>query len=205
MKVVTFHQGNLKDGLLQAQKSVFEHFGLEINQIESVFSHAKSIDLYLSGSDFDTIAIFDADCIPLTKDLLSFAERKAKEGFIIGNRQRSSHIKESVDFVAPSFICFSKETYLKVSTSFEPIKGKGDVAEAFSRQAEKVGIELFMFDVLKVHKPIWKLSNGQMFGYGTTYSHDRQPLTYHAFESNAKHHSSDNFIKKCNEILLHKP
>lgn len=196
-RIISFHQGNLLPEVIKYQKKVFDHFNMPLEQIETKLSHAASIDNFLNTEEWDRVMLFDADCIPLHPIHFLYVDK------IVGNAQRSSHIEGSRDFIAPSFITFTKSTWIENDKfSFEPVNGKGDVAELFSRNAEKNGIGLKFLIPLHVEKNEWKLDNGTYFGYGTTYGgFGGIDITYHAFESNAKHHSSSNFVKKCKEIL----
>ena len=68
-------------------------------------------------------------------------------------------------------------------------------------QAKMKGVVLSLIYPTKCDTPLWPLDNGQKFGYGTTFGKFNMDFTYHAFESNAKHHSSSKFIEKCKSIL----
>ena len=194
--IISFHNGNLLPELIEYQKKVFDFFGMPLEQIETKLSHAAAIDNFLNTEEWDRVVLFDADCVPLMK-LEDYPTDK-----IIGNAQRSSHIQDSKDFAAPSFITFTKELWGQNDKfSFEPVNGKGDVAELFSRNAEKNGIHISLLKPIHVDKIMWQLEDGTYFGYGTTYGYGNIGITYHAFESNAKHHSSSNFVKKCKQIL----
>ena len=195
-RIISFHNGNLLPELIEYQKKVFDFFGMPLEQIQTDLPHATAIDKFLHSEDWDRVVLFDADCIPVT-ELVNFPIDK-----IVGNAQRSSHIVGSKDFAAPSFISFTKELWEKNDKfSFEPVNGKGDVAELFSRNAEKNGIHISLLKPIHVETNMWALEDKTMFGYGTTYGSGNIAITYHAFESNAKHHSSSNFVKKCKQIL----
>ncbi len=203
MQTVSFHQGNLIPELVEAQAKVFEHFKIDHKQVLTDLGHAAAIDKYLNETDWNTVAIFDIDCIPLVDNIKSWIKFYLRHGnTVFGSPQRSSHITGSRTFVAPSFICFDRDTWEQNKrTSFSEVKDWGDVGEIFSRKAELNGINLEVLKVLKCDKPMWTLSDGTKFGYGTTFGITRSEIVYHAFESNAKHHSSSKFIQKCNEVI----
>lgn len=209
MLTYSFHNGNLIPEVVEYQKKVFDYFGWKLRQIETKDSHFEALDKTIksfcwNSRNDDVICFFDIDCVPLW-DFNKRIEQSAKQGHIVANVQRSSHIAGSKDFAAPSFFAISKETYIKIGMpSFRPSES-GDVGEDLTRIAKEHGIVIDLLYPIASEKELWSLDNGQMYGYGTTFGKFNMPFTYHAFESNAKHESSSNFVKKCKSILSSNP
>lgn len=205
MLTLSFHNGNLLPQLVEHQKMVFDFYSWDLKQIETKDSHFDALDKAIqsfcwNAKNEDVICFFDIDCIPL-KNFQEVIQSAAKSGRIIADVQRSSHIKGSKDFAAPSFFAISKETYIKIGMpSFAPNENS-DVGENLTRIAKEKGIVIDLLYPIKSEKELWSLDNGQMYGYGTTFGKFGQEFTYHAFESNAKHESSSNFVNKCKSVL----
>lgn len=202
LNCITFHNGNLIPEVVEYQKKVFDYFGFPLLQIKHDLTHGEAIDKYLNESDWDKVVIFDIDCIPLHKDVLKIIETALNFGRLVGNAQISSHIPGSTDFVAPSFIGLTKDIWLKTGKqSFKDVQGVSDVGEMFTWKAKEAGVKPFLLYPMKSDKKLWTLQNGLMYGYGTTFGFMNDEMTYHAFESNAKHHSSSRFIEKCKQVI----
>lgn len=205
MLTYSFHNGNLIPEVVEYQKKVFDHFGWDIKQIETTDTHYQALDKTIqnfcwNAKNSDVICFFDIDCIPF-HNFTDLIESVCKSGKILANVQRSSHIVGSTDFAAPSFFAITKETFIKLGMpSFAPNQFN-DVAENLTRVAKEKCIVIDLLYPIHSEKQLWSLDNGQMYGYGTTFGKFNQEFTYHAFESNAKHHSSSNFVAKCKSIL----
>lgn len=206
VRYISFHNGNLNPELLRMQKAVFDKFEKPLEQIQTDLSHGEAIDHFLNTEEWDYVFLFDADCIPLTKweDADFFSDVS-----LLGSAQKSSHLPHSKNFIAPSFMILSRTVWERVGKySMKAVPGVGDVAELFStavkneyrHHKEVPRGNLIFFMPIEVEKPMWRLDGGTKFGYGTTYAFAGL-MVYHAFESNANHHSTSRFIKKCQEVL----
>lgn len=199
VKIVSFHNGNLNPELIEMQKKVFEHFEIPLEQIKTDFSHPAAIDWYLDKHEWDAVVIFDADCIPLNKDVVITALSCLTDNLVdvYGAAQKASHIPNSKIYCSPAFIAFTKKTYEKIGKPSFHATERGDVGEEITYKAIEKGLILKILLPKVVEKPMWELADGIMFGYGTSYRNE----VYHAFESNANHHSTSRFIEKCKEII----
>lgn len=197
MKVISFYNSNIDPELVKHQKGVFDHFGIEIEQILTTQSHPEAIDHWLNNNEWDKIAIFDIDCIPLHSNVILDAIRILDSQVLYGAAQRANHIQGSGIYVSPAFCCFTRELYNKVfRISFKETQWH-DVGSFFSSEATRVGYSLRLLWPIEVDNPCWDLVDGQKFGHGTNY----QNIVYHAFESRFNHESSSRFIQKCKTIL----
>lgn len=101
-RIISFHNGNIPPEILQAQKSVFDHFGISLEQIETQLHVADVIDHFISNEPWTNIVLFDIDCIPLNNAVI-------KNHLIIGHFgltgaiQHASHIPHSIDMFRPHF------------------------------------------------------------------------------------------------------
>lgn len=198
ISIITFYNDNIPLPLVKAQKTVFDKFGIRIEQTLTHLSHPDAIDHYVKNNQFDVLIIFDIDCIPLTKDAVSEAAQIVrKNNCIYGAIQNANHIEGSADYASPAFICFSRRTFELIgSPSFKPTR-RGDVGAELTYRAREENIDVKLLRVAEVNVPLWKLSDGTMFGHGTNYENK----VFHAFESSKSHKSKMIFIKKCMAIL----
>ena len=191
MRYITFHNGNINPLVIEYQKKVFDYFKIPIEQIETPLSHGEAIDNFLNTEKWSEIMIFDIDCIPLTKNLSYDLTG------ITGIAQKASHIPNSEIYAGPAWVVFDKQTYLELDKpSFVPTR-RGDCGSELTYKANEKRIKVRLIYPSHVENKQWHLKNNIWFGYGTTYD----DMIYHAFESNANHHSTENFINKCKSVI----
>lgn len=200
-RIISFHNGNIPQDVLQAQKKVFDKFELNLEQIETTLQHPDAIDHFLATEQWDVVAIFDVDSIPLIPGYVeSEIEFVLHNKYLSGAVQHASHIPDSIDYVSPAFCVLSKEIFERLGKpSFAPTY-RGDVGAELTYKAKENNVFTYMLPVTHVVKPMWPLVNGKMFGIGTTYG----DVIYHAFESRMNTEARNLFIEKCDEVLRDK-
>ena len=182
-KVVSFYKDDLPAELIEAQKKVFEYFNIKLQQVS--FSgfytelphkglidndcHAHAIERYLiNNNDWDSITLFDVDCVPFESNCIVRALDIIKDrNTIYGNAQASNtgehNLYTSPPFAAPSFLSFTRNiwedykeywyTNLKKEIGAFTFQWypnpdgnmtEADVAEVFTRENEKRGRKIVM-------------------------------------------------------------
>lgn len=190
---ISFHNGNLNPDIAIFQKKVFEKFDIDLVQIETKLQHDEAIDHWLTNNHFDTIAIFDVDCIPLTG--IDEGIKYALLDHVYGAAQQANHIRNSPIYASPAFICFSRETYEKIGRPSFKANTKGDVGIDITLSAKEYNVPIKLLWPIHVQVPKWDLGKDSCFGLGTNYEN----RIYHAFESRMG--NGKMFIEKCKEIL----
>lgn len=195
MRAISFYNSNINPDIIRYQKRVFDHYGIELEQVLHDKSHGEAIDDYLRDNEWEEIAIFDIDCIPINSFTIKHAQAQVKDN-IFGAAQKANHIDGSKIYASPAFICFSKEIFMKLG--FPTFKdGNGfDVGAFVSHVARQTGINVSLLWPTNVEVEKWSLEGTTMFGLGTTY----QGLVYHAFESRFNETTS-RFVNKCKEVI----
>lgn len=160
--------------------------------------------------NYETILILDIDCIPLSDYAIDYVFSEAEKGKIVGNIQRSNHIENNKHvYVAPSCMCISKETYMKLGYPSFDITNRSDIGEEVCYIAEENNVELEMFMPVSYEKlpydqdKPWDLKDDMpKYGIGTTFvnKHGKE-MYYHLFQSRLNQFS-DLFFLKCAKILL---
>lgn len=198
IRIVSFYNDNIPQPVVKAQKAIFDKFGLPLEQIPTRLSHPDAIDSYTGNNCFDVLIIFDIDCIPLTKNAVpETIEIVTETDCIYGAIQNANHIEGSANYASPAFICFSGKTFKLIGgPSFKPTR-RGDVGAELTYRAREENVEVKLLKVAEVNVPLWKLSDGTMFGHGTNYENK----VFHTFQSSRSHASNIMFMKKCMEIL----
>lgn len=190
MQIVSFHNGNIDPEVIKYQRLVFEHFGYEIEQVQTDLPHGEAIDRYLHA-EYGKVVIFDIDCIPLNKKWVKIC---TGEG-IKGAAQQANHIPGSGIYASPAFIYLDYKEYLRIGRpSFTPDE-RGDVGYKVTEAAQKEGAFLGLIWPTHVEVPKWDLGASSCFGLGTTYN----DMIYHAFESRMG--NGGMFVRKCKEVL----
>lgn len=199
-RFVSFHNGNIPDDVLRAQKAVFDLFEIPLEQTLTDLQHPDAIDDWLRRNKWDVVTIFDIDCIPLSINpiLEGIFQRK---GFLFGAEQHASHIANSKDYVSPAFMVLHKQIYRNLGEPSFAATEKCDVGGMLTIRADQRGVPVLMLPVSHVEKPMWQLEDGRYFGIGTTYDNS----IYHAFESRMNENARKKFILKCQDVLIHQP
>jgi len=198
--LVTFYSSNLNQEIVVNQKKVFEHFGLEINQVccDPWISHAKHVDDYIKNlkNNWEYIIVFDIDCIPLNNEIIPKAVGLIQnEDIIFSVAQRASHIPNSIVYASPAFIGFSKKTFNILDKPSFRETSRSDCGGELTHIANEKNVDVVLLYPSSVEIPKWKLTDNSMFGLGTNYENS----IFHAFESRLNNFGI--FIKKCKEIL----
>jgi len=163
-KIVSFYGNDLPLEIIQLQKKVFNLFEIDVEQVpfsdDSMSDrHAFAIESYLSSNnDWDSITLFDVDCIPITKDCVSRAiDIISDDNTLYGNVQASNVFDinpyKTPPFAAPSFLNFTRKFWEESNcksfyfTHYPNPDGhmtEVDVAEKFTRENEKQGRKIVL-------------------------------------------------------------
>jgi hypothetical protein len=186
---ISFHNGNLDPRIARHQMAVFNKFSIDLHQIETVLQHGEAIDNFLQTSPFETIYIWDIDCIPTVKAL------PTSHADLFGCAQQANHIDGKPMYVSPFFMRIKASEWRACGQpSFMPNEFN-DVAGRVTRAFELNERPIEMLFPVNCEVPKWDLGTNSTFGLGTTY----QGGIYHAFES--RMNNTDMFINKCKQVL----
>jgi hypothetical protein len=213
IEAISVYMDNIPFQLRDAQKAVWDKFYPNLmNHHHTYLSHAKTLDKIAELTDADILIIADIDAIPLNDKIIHRMVDLANAGYLVGNAQSSSHLKDTEHiFIAPSFMAFSVKKYRELgSPSFEPSK-TGDVAQGLTRAWQKQYPIMPMFPIHyesspvpvrlpdgRVSAPLYWLTGNRTYGLNTTFSLDGAD-SFHGFQSS--HEQQDRFIRKCIEVI----
>lgn len=197
---------NRPTSILDWQRKVFDLFGIALNQIECPFpaqSHGFFLDRIVEHTldQWDYLIICEMDVIPLRPDFVRQVMDKIQDGrTLFGGVQQSNHIfingTAQHVYVAPSFLCISKNLYEALGRPSFDHSPRGDTAEELTWRVKERGFNLGLVYPSKVVDPCYPLDNGLHFGQGTTYG----DLVYHNFCQD-RADSEQMFVDKCKETL----
>lgn len=200
-RVFSFHQGNLPEEMLAAQRAVFAKMNIPLEQYYSDLDHGRAIDECLHESKWDAVALFDADAFVVDPYFVRDQLEKSMNAFsIVGGAHNANHRHDSMDYASPACCIFSRKTWQKAGVGFEtfyPDYGKGwmDVGQRFSEKIRRMGGIVGLTDPVSVDNPMWKLHSGLSFGTGTHYG-----WAYHQFQGRNPE-QQQNFIHKCQDFV----
>jgi len=221
-KIVSFFGNNVPKEIVVLQKKVFDFYEINIEQISFKENtnndrHAIAIEDYLVyNNDWDSITLFDVDCIPIKKDCIDIALEYIKDNkTIYGNAQASNlfdiNLYKTPPFVAPSFISFTKELWensncksFKFSHYPNPngYLTEVDVAEMFTRENEKQGNTIVLaYPIKTLTDYTWKYDGSfgyKKFSYGN--GTEFESGTFHNFQIRVPDKQKI-FIDYCNKLL----
>jgi hypothetical protein len=183
------------------QKSIFDKFNVEINQLKwgglmNYDAHPNFMNDISDNEDVDYLLFFDIDAFPLKQNFLDvIIDRVYGKDTILGIEQRTSHLNNGT-YAGPACFCISKNFYKTLGKPKYNATGRGDVAEELSHicREKNYQITFLKFDKCEIER--WELKPGIMFGNGSTY----EDLIFHNFHS-ASGGNIEIFIKNANKIL----
>jgi hypothetical protein len=160
-------------------------------------SHAASITKCVAESRDDIVIILDIDCIPLRATSLRLLKHFAAKSILVGAVQRANHINnDSHLYVGPFCMSFSRTVYDRLERPSFSETDRGDVGEELTYCWQNSGADVVFLWPSQVEHPLWKLSGGANFGYGTTYD----DLFYHAF-CIREGLTNTSFLSRCKRVL----
>jgi hypothetical protein len=230
--IASYFMPNIDKKTVEYQRKVVEKFNpLKIQHImvRGEFPHGLFMDYMwtLNGApvstlkdqninkqlDCDVILFLDIDCVPVSEDAIETYLTIAADGLLVGNAQRSGHIKNDNHlFAAPSALALSRENFIKMGSPSALETSRGDVAEEYTYAAEAAGVkvdlclptkydrEVYRYDWEQDRRPYWTLENGlPNYALGTTYGKEKD-LFWHNFQIRVEG-QQEQFWKKCEELL----
>jgi hypothetical protein len=180
-RIVSLYWDNIDPRVVTAQRKVFAHFGLYIDQRERTGSgHGDFLDGYMAEiAEDDVVLLVDIDCFPLNRGIVDRAFAAARAGQIFGCAQSTSHVDSDRLFVAPMFMAISRRTWEGLGRpSFRP-DASHDVAQRLNEVATAAGVGIEMLYPWGCIVPKWRLGEIALYGIGTFY----RGGVFHLFES----------------------
>jgi hypothetical protein len=180
-RIVSLYWDNIDPRVVKAQREVFAHFGLSIDQRERTKTdHGDFLDGFMAEIGEDDVALLvDVDCFPLNREIVDRAFAAARAGRTFGCAQSSGHVDSDRAYVAPMFMAISRRTWDKIGRpSFRP-DASHDVAQRVNEVATAAGVEVEMLYPWGCIVPKWRLGEIALYGIGTFY----RGGVFHLFES----------------------
>ncbi|MFZ2106734.1 MAG: hypothetical protein WAV18_15410 [Roseiarcus sp.] len=180
-RIVSLYWDNIDPRVVEAQREVFAHFGLSIDQREQTgLGHGDFLDAFMAEIAEDDVALLmDIDCFPLNREIVDRAFAAARAGRIFGCAQSTSHVDSDRLFVAPMFMAISRRTWEGLGRpSFRP-DASHDVAQRLNEVATAAGVGIEMLYPWGCIVPKWRLGEIALYGIGTFY----RGGVFHLFES----------------------
>jgi hypothetical protein len=183
-RIVSFYWDNIDRRIVEAQRRVFAHFGLAIDQRERTgLQHGDFLDSYMAEAAEDDVALLvDIDCFPLNRAVVDRAFAAAREGHIFGCAQARHYIDPDRLYVGPMFMAISRRTWDRLGRPSFCRDARNDVAQALHDRAVAAGVEVEMLYPEACVAPKWRLGDGAIFGIGTFY----RGGVFHLFQSRRK-------------------
>jgi hypothetical protein len=210
--IVSPYMANIDTAILSHQKAVMDRLANQLIFVQYLTNkpHGKTLDEIMNkayGLKYDTVMFMDIDAIPLSYDAIIKTLSMAHAGTIVGNIQRSNHIRNDEHvFVAPSFMGISPKVWHDLGRPSFAETTRGDVAEevTYAAEAHNVPLHFYMpisFEAAPIEVPHWNLKTGwPVYGCGTTFGDQTTPVSYHAFQI-SHGRNVENFLAKCEAVL----
>jgi hypothetical protein len=179
--IVSMYWDNIEPRVVTAQRLVFEHFGLSIEQHEKTgTSHGTFLDEFMAGLGAEDVALLmDIDCFPLNRAIVDEAFAAAREGRIFGCAQSSNDIDPNRLYAGPMFMAISRYTWERIGRPSFCRDGQNDVAQRLNDIAIAAGVPVDIIYPCACIVPKWRLGDIALFGIGTFY----RGGVFHLFQS----------------------
>jgi hypothetical protein len=210
--IISPYMANIDKEIMAYQKAVMDSLANQLTFVQYLTTkrHGKTLDELIDKAyrlKYDCVLFMDIDAIPLSYDAIVKTLSKAHAGTIVGNIQRSNHIRNDEHvFVAPSFMGISPQVWHNLGRPSFAETARGDVAEevTYAAEANNVPYYFYMplsFEAAPIEAPHWNLKTGwPVYGCGTTFADQTTPVSYHTFQI-SHGRNKENFIAKCEQIL----
>ena len=129
-----------------AFRSLYSNVSFDVMDHGEVLNKAVYHLFYRSKEYWDCILILDIDCVPLSYQALETTFNLAYEGKLVGNIQRSNHLENNQHtYVAPSYMCFTRDYYEDIGTPTMNNTWKYDVGELLTVNADRFNKPVIKF------------------------------------------------------------
>lgn len=162
---------NVDDRIIEAQRSVLDHFGIEYTLHRENVDHGSWMNLIMDSSENDVVGFLDVDCVPMNNQIVDAAKTYCeKNNSFIGIAQVSNHIPPASHiYAAPAFFFINAQCWHDLGKPTFCATENSDVAENVSYVAEAKGKPYRALYPVKCREPLWRLGNYGMYGIGTEF------------------------------------
>jgi hypothetical protein len=197
----SLHWDNVDRDMLNAHKSVMEHFEIPMNYWSVNMNHGKWMDHVFNKSDSDVIVILEPDCIPIDKEkLISYIRYAYYNETFVGIAQVSNHIPPKTHiYAAPGMYAMSKKAYIALGSPSFSETHRSDTAEEITYIAESRSMRYR--SLMPTHferepaEGLWPLASLGYYGIGTVFDN----AIYHLYQSRMAE-NIETFIRRCEEV-----
>lgn len=198
-RAYTLYWDNLDPRIVSAQKAVFDHLGLALNQhrIHGT-DHGEWIDWVMTRmDDVDVFFFIDIDAIPLSKERVMQNIATAANGTLVGAEGAANHLDPNKSYVGAWYSFINRKAWNAVGRPTAQASPLSDVCQLWTETWKACNLPVKLIEPTSSQKPKWDLPNRpQAYGVGTTYEDE----CYHLFEArNAE--NQELFLAKCDEML----
>lgn len=180
-KVFTFYQRNIPAAVLQGQRAVFDHFGIELVQVQDdSISHGDWVTGIFAPKGDDIVVVADIDAFPLNRAAFDRMVAGANEGALVGLAQVANHKDPRRIYAGPMFMAVRRSLYHDLGAPPMTRSATCDVAQALTDRVVAAGLPLTLISPRFAIQPKWALADQGVFGIGTFYG---EMEFFHLFQS----------------------
>ncbi|RRH73976.1 hypothetical protein [Falsigemmobacter faecalis] len=168
--VKTFYRENISRELLEAQRMVFAHLGIELQQeLEKGMKHADWLDRSFGGTSDEVVVVCDIDAFPLNTAAFAAMVGRARSGVLTGLEQVANHVTNRAPYAGPMFLAAPAGLWQRLGRPASRATEAVDVAQAFTVAARAAGSGVEVIAPRFAIAPKWALGDRGVFGIGTFY------------------------------------
>lgn len=197
-RIYSLYWDNINPDLVAAQKAVFDHFQLAINQHRiNGFSHGEWIDWIMTRmDDVDVFLFIDIDCIPLSRDKVMARLAQAAGGTLVGAEGAANHLDPNRSYAGAWYTYINRKVWDAVLRPSAKPTPHVDVCQLWTDTWKAHNVPVELIAPTQCAEPKWDLpGRPKAYGGATTYGED----CFHLFE--ARNGREGQFVQKCKELL----
>ncbi len=180
--VRSYYRSNISETLLSAQRSVFAHLGIALDQcFDEQATHAEWLDkVFEEAKASDIVVVADIDAFPLSRAAYEHLIDSARRGAIAGLAQVANHKNPNKIYAGPMFIAVRASTWKELGRPSMRRTEQTDVAQSLTEAAIAAGQPVDLIYPRFAIQPKWPLAGHGVFGIGTFYG---ELEFFHLFQS----------------------
>jgi hypothetical protein len=197
-RIYSLYWDNINPDIVVAQKAVFDHFQLNINQHRiHAINHGEWIDWVMTRmDDVDVFLFVDIDCIPLSKQKVMQNLARAAGGPLIGAEGAANHIAPERSYAGAWYVYINRKLWnalLRPSAKPSPY---ADVCQQWTDTWKSHNVPVELIPPTSCLQPKWNLPGRPgAYGVATTYGDD----CFHLFE--ARCGNEKYYLERCRRII----
>ncbi|MCR8726831.1 hypothetical protein [Frigidibacter sp. ROC022] len=202
-EVHSLYWANVDPRLLAAQRAVFEHLGIPLQQhLRDRMPHGVWMDEILAQEPEGIVVFCDIDAVPLRAGPFDRLVARARAGRIAGLAQSCNHLGNPRHiYAAPMFLALDRGIWRRLGSPSMAADSEHDAGQRLCIAAEARGVPVETVLPSSCLITIWPLADKRLYGIGTFYGEND---FFHLYQSR-KRRFLQAFLQVCEDVCADRP